>query len=88
MAATRIVSGTLREVWRESVALDGGASETITTGIAAYNLARVDGTLYVTAASGSPRITATPSIVSNRLVVTVANTASAGNAATFDLHVE
>lgn len=90
--ATRIIPGTLREVWQELAPLNGGAAQVIQTGIAlgpvaASGLARLLATLYVTPATGVPVITATVARVNGRAAVTVTNTAAPGNTATFVLDI-
>ena len=90
--ATRIIPGTLREVWQELAPLNGGAAQVISTGIvvgpvAASGLARFLATLYVTPVAGLPVITATVARVNGRAAVTVTNTAAPGNTATFVLDI-
>lgn len=90
--ATRIIPGTLREVWQETTPLDGGAVQVIPTSIvvgpaAASGLARLLATLYATPVAGTPAIAATVARVNGRAVVTVTNTAAPGNTATLVLDI-
>lgn len=89
MAAVKVVSGGLREVWQESVAQNGGTIETVTTGIAcsAENLPRVQGRLVLDTVTNTPFFTVALSVVTGRLVVTIANTAPAGNFGTWTLDI-
>lgn len=87
--AVKITAGVLREVWQGSAPLDGGATEVVTTGIraSATILSRVFGICVLQSVAGAPSITATPSIVNKRLVVTLVNSAAVGNSATWQLNV-
>jgi hypothetical protein len=76
MAATRIVSGKLREVWREAAPQIGGAPQVVTTGIriSQGQLSRVKALLTIDAITGAPAVGATASVsAGGYLVVTVAN---------------
>jgi hypothetical protein len=85
----KIVSGVLREVWAETVPQDGGASQTISTGIpcSTASLSKIDAKLILTTVTGTPIFGATLGILDGHLTVTLANTAGAGNLATWTLDV-
>jgi hypothetical protein len=87
--ATRLVAGAFREVWREIVPLDGGASQLVTTNIACdtSGLPKIDARLVLDSVNGGPQLTATLGIANKRLTITIANTAPAGNLATWTLDV-
>lgn len=89
MDAVRILSGGLREVWVDSVALAGGTSRTITTGIRAdaRQLSRAQAFLVLLDTVGIPQISASLSSVSGFLTVTVANGAIPGCTATFAIDI-
>jgi len=89
MPLTRSVSGRLREVWYESDPQDGGTTVVVQTQIRVQTatLGHVFGILGVTATTGSPVLTTASAVVNGYLQVTVANTASAGNTATWTLDV-
>lgn len=76
MAATAIVQGVLREIWRESVPQAGGPPQVVTTGIKASlaTLARLRASLTIEAITGAPAVSATPSLdATGHIVITVAN---------------
>lgn len=85
----KITSGTYREIWREVILLDGGATTVVTTGLRAAPgaVSQVFGVLELRSVTGLPTITATPSSVNGRLVVTITNSAAVGNAAAWQLDV-
>jgi hypothetical protein len=87
--ATKIVPGILREVWRASTALDGGASEAIPTGIACTPgaLSRVQAFVLLDQVANAPDISAALSIANRKLVVTLTNAAGVGNSAMWTLDV-
>ena len=91
MAAVRIISGRSREVWSDAVPLDGGTSRTISTGIRIRNLGelcKVFGVLDVQTVAGSPVLTTLLTVgAGGYLLVTISNTAAAGNSATYALDV-
>ena len=89
MAATRLVSGSLREVWQESVPQDGGTTQVIQTGIAASSLtlSRVSAYLIITGLINSPVLDPVLGLANGKLTVSVANLAPAGNAATWTLDI-
>lgn len=87
MAATRVISGVLREVWRETVPLDGGETRTISTGIRSVMLTQISGVLYLNAVIGTPNVTATVASVNGLLAVTITNSAAPGNTATYTLDI-
>ena len=88
MAATKIVSGVIREVWRET-ANQANVSVPIPTGlrVSTRQLPRVRAQLIIDSVVGAPVITAVASIVNKRLVVTVANSAG-GTTFNWTLDVE
>lgn len=83
--AIRLISGVLREVWRETTPLDGGTSRVITTGIRADSPTRFVANLFCTPVIGTPQIAATLSVVGGVATVTVTNNASVGNSAVYAL---
>lgn len=89
--ATLLIPGTLRQVWAETAALDGGTSSTISTGIVVGSspsgLARVLAVLRVTAITGLPDITATVASVNRCAAVTITNNALPGNTAIYTLDI-
>jgi len=91
MALQRITAGTHREIWRDTVTLDGGGSVAITTGIHASTavLDHVFGILQLQQPIvGAPTVTSTLSVsLTGFLVVTLSNTAPAGNSAFWQLDV-
>jgi hypothetical protein len=91
MAAVRIISGRSREVWSDAVPLDGGTSRTINTGIRIRGLGelcKVFGVLDVQMVAGAPVLTTLLTIgAGGYLLVTISNTAAAGNTATYALDV-
>jgi hypothetical protein len=90
MAATRIISGQLREIWQELVPQGGGGPpQVITTGIHARNphRSRVRGTLTVTSIVGVPVVSAVLNIVDDFFVIQVFNTAG-GTSFTWMLDIE
>lgn len=92
MAATRILDGNYREVWRETVGadFDGGDVVVVQTKIRvpAGQIGRVRAELRLDTEVGLP-VVPDPvlSVVNGLLVVTVQNTAGAGNQATWTLDV-
>lgn len=78
MAATRLVSGVMREVWSETASQPGGAPQIFVTNIHidAGGLSRVKGLLTITGFTGTPAVSATADIFLGFLRITVANAAS------------
>jgi hypothetical protein len=89
--ATKLISGVLREVWQSSAPLDGGAAEAITTGIAcsAAKLSQVQASVTLRQIVNAPSFADPVLSISptGKLVVTLTNTAGAGNTATWLLDV-
>lgn len=85
--ATRVLSGTLREIWNEAVPLGAGGSQTITTGIriSSTTLSNVTGVLAAQSNTDTPVLTATPSVSGGFLAITVSNLGPV--AATWNLDV-
>jgi hypothetical protein len=89
MAIQCTTRGTYREIWQDATPLNGGSSIVVPTGISANSasLPRVFGILSLRTIVGAPDITATPSILNGRLVVTITNAAAPGNSAAWKLDV-
>jgi len=89
MAATRIVAGTLREIWQEAAGQPGGAPQVITTRIriATQALSRIRALLVVDGVVGAAVPGAAASVVGGVLVMTVSNPVGA-TSFTWTLDVE
>lgn len=89
MAATRIVTGTLREIWREAAGQPGGAPQVITTSIriSPQSLSRTRALLVVDGVVGAAVPGAVASVVGGVLVLTVSNPVGA-TSFTWTLDVE
>jgi hypothetical protein len=91
MAAVRSYRTPHHEVWADAVAHDGGATQTLTTNIMFYpgeNDEVVDTNLVLSNVVGAPTFTLTYGhSANNTLTVAVANTAVAGNSATWSLDI-
>lgn len=91
MAASRLVNGVQREIWREGVAQGGGVSQIVLTSIrvSSAQLCRIKGLLTVDVAVGTPIITTALAVSSTGfLQITVSNIAAGGNTATWTLDVQ
>lgn len=80
----------MREVWTSDVLLVGGANEVVHTSIAISQrqIDRVQGFVVLVTPTGTPLLTAVPSIsASGHLDVTISNTAAPGNTAHWRLDV-
>ena len=90
MPLTRIVASVLREVWDQTTPQDGNTIQTIETGIRCHeaSLARVRARLIIGDIVGTPEISTVSSVNNGFLVLTVTNSADAGNTATWTVDVQ
>jgi hypothetical protein len=89
MPLSRTIAGTFREFWQQTTPQVGGTSQTVPTNIVCNtaNLPRVKVKLTVDDVAGLPQMSATPSISNGKIHVTVSNTGTIVDTATWSLEV-
>jgi len=90
MAAIRLISGVLREIWQEAAGQAGGPAQTITTGIriTPEQLQRVRGTLVMDAVVGPAAATASAAVSSTGFLQIVVGNAVGGTSIRWTLDVQ